>query len=103
MNVCLLSFVEARCLFYLQEPKSPEGNAATPTPTAAAVDKRVVPKKVWSVSELKTSFMPLVNKMIHQEESIFLRQPVDPKALNIPVSEGSFPLAVMHSKCFINF
>ncbi|XP_067945482.1 histone acetyltransferase p300-like [Watersipora subatra] len=62
-------------------------NEATPTPstpTPTGEHKKVVAKKVWSCSELKLHLMPLVTKMTVQDDSIFLRVPVDPAALNIP-------------------
>ena len=55
-----------------------------PAPTPA-VEKRVVPKRVWKNDELRQHLMPTLQNMWQLDESIPFRQPVDPVALNIPV------------------
>lgn len=59
--------------------------AAKPIPKPA-IEKRVVPKRVWKADELRHNLMPTLQNMWQLDESIPFRQPVDPVALNIPVS-----------------
>lgn len=59
---------------------------STPKPAAPVVEKRVVPKRVWKTEELRHHLMPTLQTMWQLDESIPFRQPVDPVALNIPVS-----------------
>jgi len=57
-----------------------------PKPATPSGQKTPAQRKVYTAEELRQTFIPVIEKLLKQDESMPFRQPVDAIQLSIPVS-----------------